>query len=126
MTTESNDVLSAEDPLCQVLAAAHRERVDEHREPDDGTDDGCLRQGRDSANRSDVVEEPQHQPVVDGTQTSGQQSEDDEKGQPCESRSADGFDVEVGMVSQDQPRASHALRQPKKASPERFSPGTTS
>ena len=107
MTTDSNDVLPAEDSLCQVLAAAHRERVYEHREPDDGTDDGCLRQGGDPANRSDVVKEPQHQPVVDGAQKSGQQSEDDEKGQPREGRGADGFDVEVGVVSQDQPRAAH-------------------
>ena len=47
-----NEVLSAEDPLGQVLAAAHRERVHEHREPDDRTDDGRLRQGRDSAYRA--------------------------------------------------------------------------
>ena len=98
-----HEVLSAEDPLCQVLAAAHRERVDEHREPDDRTDDGRLRQGRDAAYRSDVVKEPQHQPVVNGTETSGQQAEGDEKGQPCESRSVDGFDLKVGMVSQHQP-----------------------
>jgi hypothetical protein len=102
MTTD-NYVVSAEDPLCQVLAAAHRERVNEHREPDDRTDDGSLRQGRNAAYRTDVVKEPQHQPVVNGTQTSGQQSEDDEKWQPSQRRSTDGFDLKVGVVAQDHP-----------------------
>ena len=61
------------------------------------------RQRRDSANRSDVVKKPQHQFVVSGTKTSGQQSENDEKRQPGESGCADGLDPEVGVVSQDQP-----------------------
>ena len=57
----------------------------------------------DAVYRADVIEEPQRQTVVSGAETSGQQAEGEEKGQPCQRRGSHGFDPKVGMVSQHQP-----------------------
>jgi len=99
-----NEVLSAEDQLCQVLSAAHGERGRRHREPNDRADDGSLRQGWDSAYRSDVFEEPQHQHVVNGTQASVSNPNTTNKGNHA-SAGGQWLDVEIGMVSQHEPGA---------------------
>ena len=52
-----------------------------------------------------AVQEPQHNPVVGGAEASGQQAEDHEERQPRQSRGVDRCDVEVRVVSEDEPRA---------------------
>ena len=59
---------------------------------------------------ANAVQDGQHEAVVDGAEAPGQESEDDEQGQPGERRASDRLDREVGVVAGDHLRAADGRR----------------